>query len=62
MAIVNWVIVIAGVCGLGIAAYGLVAVALEARRRRRYLDIAVAAMAAVAAVALLLAFGDRIVR
>jgi hypothetical protein len=62
MVLVNWVIVIAGIVGLGVAAYGLVALTMQAVRRRRYLDIVVAAAAAVATVVLLAAFGDRLIR
>lgn len=57
----DWLIEIAGVAGLLIAGYGLVSVALRARRTRRYCDIAVAVVVAVAVVAALLAFGERLV-
>ena len=62
MTVVNWVILIAGVAGLACAAYGLVALSVNAWRRRRYADIAAAVVVAVATVLLLVAFGDRIVR
>ena len=38
----NWVILIAGVVGLAVAAYGLVALVRNAVRTRRYWDIAIA--------------------
>jgi hypothetical protein len=62
MVVVNWVIVIAGVAGLGVAGYGLVALTRQAVRRRSYLDIVVAVALTVATVALLVAFGDRLIR
>jgi len=62
MTVVNWVILIAGVAGLLVAVYGLVALARNALRTRRYADIAVAALVAAAVVALLIAFGDRLIR
>jgi len=42
MSLVNWVILIAGVVGLLVAGYGLVAVVRHALRTRRYGDVAVA--------------------
>jgi len=62
MAVVNWVILIAGVVGLLVAAYGLVALVRNALRTHRYADIAAAALVVVAVVALLIAFGDRLIR
>jgi uncharacterized membrane protein YbhN (UPF0104 family) len=62
MVVVNWVILIAGIVGLGVAAYGLVALTAQAVRRRRYLDIVLAVAVAVATVVLLAAFGDRFIR
>jgi len=62
MVVVNWVILIAGIVGLGVAAYGLVALTARAVRSRRYLDIVLAVAVAVATVALLAAFGDRLIR
>jgi hypothetical protein len=62
MVAVNWVILIAGIAGLGVAVYGLVAATVQATRRRRYLDIVLAVAAAVATVWLLVAFGDRIIQ
>ncbi len=59
---VDWVILIAGVAGLGCVGYGLFSVVAGARRRRRPTDVIVAVAVAVAAVALLVAFGDRLVR
>jgi len=62
MVVVNWVILIAGIVGLGVAAYGLVALTRQAVGRRRYLDIVLAVAVAVATVVLLAAFGDRLIR
>jgi len=62
MVVVNWVILIAGIVGLGVAAYGLVALTARAVRRGRYLDIALAVAVAVATMVLLAAFGDRFIR
>jgi hypothetical protein len=62
MAVVNWVILIAGVVGLLVAAYGLVALVRSALRTHRYVDIAAAAAVVVAVVALLIAYGDRLIR
>jgi hypothetical protein len=62
MVVVNWVILIAGIVGLGVAAYGLVALTVRAVRRRSYLDIVLAVAAAVVTVVLLAAFGDRFIR
>jgi hypothetical protein len=62
MVVVNWVILIAGIVGLAVAGYGLVAVATQAVRRRRYADLAIAVAVAVAAVCFLVAFGDRLIR
>jgi hypothetical protein len=59
---VNWVILIAGVVGLLVAAYGLVALVRNALRTGRYVDVAVAVAVIVAVVALLIAFGDRLIR
>jgi hypothetical protein len=62
MTVVNWVILIAGVAGLLVAVYGLVALVRNALRTRRYADIAVAVVVVVAVVAALIAFGDRLIR
>ncbi len=62
MVVVNWVVLIAGVVGLAVAAYGLVAVTTQAVRRRRYADVVLAVALAVVTVSLLVAFGDRIIR
>ena len=62
MAVVNWVILIAGVAGLLVAVYGLVTLTRNALRTHRYVDIAAAAVVVVAVVALLIAFGDRLIR
>jgi hypothetical protein len=62
MAVVNWVILIAGVAGLAVAAYGLVILCRDSVRSRRYWDIAIAAAVVVGAVVLLVAYGDRLLR
>jgi hypothetical protein len=62
MTLVNWVILIAGVAGLLVAGYGLVALIGHALRTRRYGDIAIAAVVMLAAVVLLVSFGDRLIR
>jgi hypothetical protein len=62
MTLVNLVILIAGVAGLLVAGYGLVALVRHAVRTRRYGDIAIAAVVILAAVVLLVSFGDRLVR
>ena len=62
MAVVNWVILIAGLAGLACAGYGLVVLSVNAWRRRRYVEIALALAVAAATVLLLIAFGDRVVR
>jgi hypothetical protein len=62
MVVVNWVILIAGIVGLGVAGYALVSLTAGARRRHSYADIGLALAVAVATVVLLIAFGDRILR
>ena len=62
MGLVNWVILIAGVAGLLVAGYGLVALVRHALRARRYGDIAIAVVVAAAVVVLLVSFGDRLIR
>ena len=62
MVLVNWVILIAGVVGLLVAGYGLVALVRHALRTRRYGDIAIAVVVAVGVVVLLVSFGDRLIR
>jgi hypothetical protein len=62
MTLVNWVILIAGIAGLLVAGYGLVALVRHAVRTRQYGDIAIALVVVVAVVALLVSFGDRLVR
>lgn len=58
----DWVILIAGVVGLAVAIYGFVTLAIDAVRRRQYLDVVLAAVFAGAVVWLLIAFGDRLLR
>ena len=62
MTLVNWVVLIAGIVGLLVAGYGLVALVRHAVRTRRYWDIAIAAVVAVVVVVLLVGFGDRLIR
>ncbi len=62
MTVVNWVILIAGVLGLAVAAYGLVALVRNAVRTRRYWDIGIAVVVLAGVVVLLVAFGDRLLR
>ena len=62
MTLVNWVVLIAGIAGLLVAGYGLVALVRHAVRTRRYGDIAIALVVIVVAVMLLIAFGDRLMR
>lgn len=58
----DWVILIAGVVGLAVAGYGLVTLALDAGRRRQYLDIVLAVALVVVVVYVLITFGDRLLR
>lgn len=58
----NVVIIVAGIVGLAVVAYVLFELAVDAFRRRRVLDVAVAVAVAVATVWALLAFGDRLLR
>jgi hypothetical protein len=62
MALVNWVILIAGVAGLLVAGYGLVALIRHALRTRRYGDIAIAIVVVAGVVVLLISFGDLLIR
>jgi len=62
MAVVNWVILIAGVAGLLVAGYGLVTLTTHAVRARRYWDVAIGGAVAVVVIVLLVAFGDRLIR
>ena len=55
-------ILIAGVVGLAVAGYGLVTLALDAGRRRQYLDIVFAVALVVVVVYVLITFGDRLLR
>jgi hypothetical protein len=59
---VGWVILVAGVVGLAAAVYGFAALTVNAVRQRRYADIALAVLAVAVVVALLVAFGDRLVQ
>ena len=59
---VNVVILIAGIAGLAAAGYGLFTLGVDAVRRGQYVDIAVAAAVCAAVVALLVLYGDGLVR
>jgi len=59
---VNTLILIAGIVGLAIAGYGLMALSTDAWRRRQYLDIALGVAVAVAVVVLLVVYGDSLLR
>jgi hypothetical protein len=58
----NIVIIAAGVLGLAVVAYALVDLAIDAVKRRRVVDVAVALVIAVATVWALLAFGDHLLK
>lgn len=58
----NIMIIAAGVLGLAVVAYALVDLAVDAVRRRRVVDVALAVVIAVATVWALLAFGDRLLK
>lgn len=62
MAVVNWVILIAGVAGLLVAGYGLVTLTTHAVRSRRYWEVALALAVIVVVILLLVMFGDRLIR
>ncbi len=57
-----WLIPLAGVVGLLVAAFGFVALTVDAVRRRQYLDILLAIVVVIVVVALLVAYGDRLLR
>jgi hypothetical protein len=59
---VGWVILVAGVVGLAAAVYGVSALTVNAVRQRTYGDIALGVLVGVVVVALLLAFGDRLLQ
>jgi hypothetical protein len=59
---VGWVILLAGVVGLAAAVYGFAALTVRAVRQRRYVDVALAVAVAGVVVALLIAFGDRLLQ
>ena len=58
----NALILIAGIVGLAVAGYGLIALSTDAWRRRQYLDIALGIGVAVAVVVLLVVYGDSLLR
>jgi hypothetical protein len=55
-------ILIAGIVGLAVAGYGLIALSTDAWRRRQYLDIALGVGVAVGVVVLLVLYGDSLLR
>jgi hypothetical protein len=57
-----WLILVAGIVGLLVAAFGFVALTVDAVRRRQYLDILLAIVVAIVVVSLLVAYGDRLLR
>jgi len=59
---VDLFIAVAGVIGLGVAAYGFGSLVWASVERRRPFEALLAVSVAVAAVALLVAFGDRLLR
>ena len=59
---VSVVILIAGIAGLVVAAYGLVTLSLDAVRRREYGDVALAVAVVLSVVAALVLWGDRLLR
>jgi hypothetical protein len=58
----DWLILIAGVIGLLVAAFGFVALTVGAIRRRQYADIPLAVVVVIVVVSLLIAYGDRLLR
>lgn len=58
----SWVVVAAGLLGLAAAAVGFSAVVREALRERRYGEIILALGVVVVVVALLISFGDDLLR
>ena len=58
----NALILIAGIVGLAVAGYGLIALSTDAWRRRQYLDIALGVGVAVGVVVLLVLYGDSLLR
>jgi hypothetical protein len=59
---VDLFIAVAGVIGLGVAVYGFGSLVWASVERRRPFEALLAVGVAVAAVALLVAFGDRLLR
>jgi hypothetical protein len=59
---VGWVILVAGVIGLAAAVYGFAALTVGAVRRRRYGDIVLGVLVVAVVLALLVAFGDRLLQ
>jgi len=59
---VSLVIVIAGVAGLAVAAFFLAELAVDALRRRQFLDVGVAIAVAAFTVWLLFTYGDALLQ
>ncbi len=59
---VSVIILIAGIIGLGVAAYGLVTLSVDALRRRQYVDVALGVAVAAGVVVALVLWGDRFLR
>lgn len=59
---VSVIILIAGIAGLGVAAYGLVTLSVDALRRRQYADVALGVAVAAGVVVALVLWGDRFLR
>jgi hypothetical protein len=57
-----WVIPVAGIVGLLVAAFGFVSLTVRAIRRRQYADIPLAVVVVIVVVSLLIAYGDRLLR
>jgi hypothetical protein len=57
-----WVIPVAGIVGLLVAAFGFVSLTVGAIRRRQYADIPLAVVVVIVVVSLLIAYGDRLLR
>lgn len=57
-----WLILIAGIVGLLVAAFGFIALTVGAIRRRQYADIPLAVVVVIVVVSLLIAYGDRLLR
>jgi len=59
---VNVVLVVAGLVGLGVAAWFFVDLVIDAVRRRQFLDVGIAAAVVALTVWLLFSYGDRLLQ